>query len=359
MISEAQKKMTRARAALILDQPFFGTLALRLHMVEDDKIQTMATNGKYIKYNPKWVISLPINQVKGVVAHEVMHVAYSHMTRRNNRDPKRWNSACDYAINPTILDSGFELPPGGLVNRAWAGWSADQIYPLLPEGDDGDNSPDDLDESTDPMSPADVRDWKVAVIQAANEAKKAGKLSNGLTSLIDELVEPKADWRALLRQFVTERSNADYDWSKPNKRMLSMGFCLPSLYSERCGTIAVFKDISCSIDVPTSMAFSAEIRAICEDVRPEHLLVLYVDTEIQKIEEFADGEFTQLDNVIGGGTDFRPPFKYVEDNDIEPVCAIYLTDLEGPFPAEAPYPVLWCTINDLVAPFGETVQIEV
>jgi predicted metal-dependent peptidase len=359
MNAEAKAKMTRARASLILDQPFFGTLALRLHMSESDQHKTMATDGRRLIYNPKWVNSLPIGEVKGVVAHEVMHVVYNHPGRRGAREPGRWNRACDYAINTTLIDAGFELPKGGCIDAQYKGMTADQIYNMLPPGDKDDDPDDLMDGEAEPLSPEEVRDWKVAVIQAASEAKKAGQLSNGLSRLIDDIVEPKADWRALLRQFVTERSNADYDWSRPNKRMLSLGFCLPSLYSERCGTIAVFKDISCSIDKETSAAFSAEIRAICEDIRPEHLLVLYVDTEIQKIEEFADGEFTELDNFIGGGTDFRPPFKYVEEHDISPVCAIYLTDLEGPFPSEAPYPVLWCTINELVAPFGDTVTIDI
>ena len=139
-----------------------------------------------------------------------------------------------------------------------------------------------------------------------------------------------------------------------------MGFCLPTLHSERTGVIAVFKDISCSIDTPISMAFSAEIKAICEDLMPEELVVLYVDTEVQKVERFEENMFTKLDNMIGGGTDFRPPFDYIEKHGIEPLCAIYLTDLEGPFPQNPPpYPTLWCTINDLVAPWGETVEIDV
>jgi predicted metal-dependent peptidase len=256
MNAEAKAKMTRARASLILDQPFFGTLALRLHMSESDQHKTMATDGRRLIYNPKWVNSLPIGEVKGVVAHEVMHVVYNHPGRRGAREPGRWNRACDYAINTTLIDAGFELPKGGCIDAQYKGMTADQIYNMLPPGDKDDDPDDLMDGEAEPLSPEEVRDWKVAVIQAASEAKKAGQLSNGLSRLIDDIVEPKADWRALLRQFVTERSNADYDWSRPNKRMLSLGFCLPSLYSERCGTIAVFKDISCSIDKETSAAFS-------------------------------------------------------------------------------------------------------
>lgn len=358
---EAFNKLTRARTSLILDQPFFGMLALRLHLVEDESIKTLATNGRCIKYSPQFINELPISQVKGVVAHEVMHCVYDHMGRQNGREPKKWNVACDYAINPDLIDAGFELPLGGLNNPAFQGMSADHIYNLLPDvPPDDDSGPDDIeDNGNDPLTQEEKRDWKIATIQAANAAKAAGKLSNALKQFIDELVTPKVDWKTLLRQFIQQTSNADYSWQKPNKRMLSQGFYLPSLFSESMGEIAVFKDISGSIDTATTSAFSAEIKAIIEDLRPAKTHVLYVDTMVQKQEAFEPDNFDKLGNFMGGGTDFRPPFVKLEQQGIEPLCAIYLTDLEGPFGEEPPYPVLWCTINDLEAPWGETVRIDV
>jgi predicted metal-dependent peptidase len=368
--AQALKKMTRARASLILDQPFFGTLALRLHMIENVEVKELKTNGRYVMYNPAYVNDTDINQIKGYMAKEVLHCVYNHPGRIASRKVTKWNKACDYVVSPVLIEAGFQLTPHALHNPAFDGMSAEHIYTLLeddpddPNGDNpGENDPSDLEpEPNEPaLTPQEVRDWKIATTQAANEAKKAGQLSAGLQKLIDEELAPKVDWRALLREFVTTKvQGGDYDWTRPNKRMMSMGFCLPTLHTEKTGTIAVFKDISCSIDAPISMAFSAEIKAICEDLQPEALHVLYVDTEVQKVEQFDHETFVELDNVIGGGTDFRPPFTYVEKHGIEPLCAIYLTDLEGPFPASEPdYPVLWCTINDLVAPWGDTVKIDV
>jgi len=53
--AKAKTKLTRARATLILDQPFFGALALRLHLVEDENTKTMSVDGKTIRYNPDFV----------------------------------------------------------------------------------------------------------------------------------------------------------------------------------------------------------------------------------------------------------------------------------------------------------------
>ena len=48
------KKIRKALVGLILDQPFFGTVALRLDIQESDKYPTAATNGKSLFYNPQF-----------------------------------------------------------------------------------------------------------------------------------------------------------------------------------------------------------------------------------------------------------------------------------------------------------------
>jgi predicted metal-dependent peptidase len=62
----------------------------------------------------------------------------------------------------------------------------------------------------------------------------------------------------------------------------------------------------------------------------------------------------------GGGTDFRKPFEYLEEEGIEPACLIYLTDLEcDDFPEEPSYPVLWaCTERTDSVPFGEVIHLK-
>ena len=60
-----------------------------------------------------------------------MHPALHHHVRRSGRDPKRWNVACDYAINPLFVDAGLTLPEGVLLDNRFRGMSAEQIYNLL------------------------------------------------------------------------------------------------------------------------------------------------------------------------------------------------------------------------------------
>ena len=124
-------RIQKSRAALLLDHPFFGTLLFRLGARPRTSIETMATDGVSLFYNPKFVETLSAAQLMGTLAHEVMHPALQHHTRRNGRDPRRWNMACDYAINPMLVDVGLTLPEGVLLEDRFRGMSAERIYNQL------------------------------------------------------------------------------------------------------------------------------------------------------------------------------------------------------------------------------------
>ena len=129
----ATDKVAAAREALILDQRFFGSLIYAAPVIEathvrGHQVDTMATDGKHIFYNPGYVDTLTLGEVKGVLCHEIMHISNGHSLRRGSRDPFVWNVSCDYAINPLIIKGGMILPKGGLNNPAYAGMSAEEIY---------------------------------------------------------------------------------------------------------------------------------------------------------------------------------------------------------------------------------------
>jgi predicted metal-dependent peptidase len=71
-----------------------------------------------------------------------------------------------------------------------------------------------------------------------------------------------------------------------------------------------------------------------------------------------EDEFT-IKPVGGGGTAFSPVFKFIEDKDLNPMACVFLTDLYcGDFGNTPHYPVLWATIGDEKAPFGEVLSIK-
>lgn len=367
---DALDKMTKARTGLLIDQPFFGTLAMRLKMVQDASIPTLNVNGEVMKYNPTFVKSLDNDICKSAVAHEVMHCVLEHVGatgRGISLNPKKWNYAADYAANDILKDSGFKLGDGWLWDAAYKGLSAEHIYSMIPDPPPGDGSgnggPQDeiVPGEPDPaMASAQAADWKVATVQAANAAKAVGKLPEALEQFVDQITQNKVDWRAELRQFINQIAKNDYAWQRPNRKMLAAGFILPGLFSEDCGRIAVYSDESGSVDNAILAAFGAEIRAIQEDLRPEKIVVGHFDTVVSKVEEFGPEDPFELTRYSRGGTDFRPVIEHAENMQDRPMCTIVLTDLYGPFPTEpSSIPTLWVSVSKQTAPWGHTIHIEV
>lgn len=361
---QAALKITKARVGLLMKQPFFGTLALRLRMVEDSTLNppTMAVDGKSIFYHPDFVNKSTPNDVEFVVAHEVMHCVFDHMSRRGGRRPKKWNFANDFVVNATLKDAGFSLPPGALYSSVYDGMTSDQVYTMLPDlpNDDPSDQFDNVRDASPADSQAVSNDWKVATVQAANAAKARGNLPGALKRFVDEITTSKTDWRSRLRQFAVEETKNDYSFQRLNRRYMSQGIFLPGLHSEAMGTMVIITDDSGSIGNDILKAFAGEIESIRDAVRPQRTIVMSCDARINHIDDLGEYDPLEVKCYGGGGTDFRPPFAYLEEHGITPACLVYLTDLYGPTPDEAPpYPVMWCCTTDQVAPWGETLKIEV
>src|SRR5947209_4431828 len=127
-----QSKLERARTQLLLNQPFFGTLCLRLKLAPGP-VSTMATDGNRIIFNAEFVAKLTPAELEAVLAHEVLHCALGHHCRRGQRDPQVWNEAADLAINPILVGNGFTLPADALNDPTFVNLSAEEIYARLME----------------------------------------------------------------------------------------------------------------------------------------------------------------------------------------------------------------------------------
>lgn len=398
-------RLTKARTSLLLEHPFFGALLFRLKLQESHGVQMMATNGVSLYYNPAGVAELSTAQLVGVLAHEVLHPALQHHTRRGDRNPKVWNMACDYAINPLLVDAGLTLPSGVLLDDRFRGMSAERIYQLLAQETDsgsagssdssGAETPTTNSESSDtndsgqdqdreapvtaggfgqvldapnpeqPGAPAtpdqlreQEREWRVALQQAQTSAKMAGKCPLGIDRAMEEAERASIDWKEALRRCYSETLAIDYTWSRPNRRFIGSGLYLPGIRKEGVGELAIAVDCSGSISNRTLSLFSAEISSLIEENHPERVHVLYFDAAVQKTEVYEFGQPVLLTPKGGGGTDFAPVFDYLAEQHITPHSVVFLTDLCGRFPEEEPpFPVIWASTDDREAPFGSVVYM--
>ena len=420
MQTEAMKRMIAVRTTLILDEPFWGTLALRLKLQEDPTCETAWVDGHTLGFNPTFIQELPNHATAtALFAHEVAHCVLGHPWRRDGRADDKWNEACDRAINPMLRDAKFHLPEGCIfeLDPSHHGKSAEWIFNRLPTsptgttgapqpngngkpeagdddgteqppsgGSDGGNGNEDgqgegtPDANNPPSFGGEVRDapatqdddgdaptedvWKQAVQQAASLAQGQGKLPGGLARLAERAAQARVDWRSVLRRFIQEVAHSDYSWTQPNRRYLAQGIYLPALYNREMGPLLVAIDTSGSIDNTLLEQFGAELRAVVDELQPRSVHVMYCDTKIQYEETFDRHEPVELHPRGGGGTDFRPVFAALDGLEEQPCCVVYLTDLCGTFPpaeASAGLPVLWVTPQRYAqtsVPFGEVVTVE-
>src|SRR5205085_9613402 len=92
---------------------------------------TAAIDARALYFNAEYVAALDFAEVQFVLAHAALHFALGHFDRRGQRTVRRWNVACDHAVNLLLIDDGLKAPPGALANHEFRGLSAEEIYPLL------------------------------------------------------------------------------------------------------------------------------------------------------------------------------------------------------------------------------------
>ncbi len=202
-------------------------------------------------------------------------------------------------------------------------------------------------------------DWKLAAAKALAQARNTGTVPAGMERLIKDLTVKKRDLEDVLRDFIVRTFDGDYTWNRPNKRHIIRDIYLPSIKGESIPLIAMVMDTSGSIDQEQVSYFQAKVNSVLSEFNTT-VRVIYCDSHA-----YDGGEFTNNDLPLklkpkgGGGTNFKPPFKFIEKEGIEPTCLIYYTDgYCSSFPKEPDFPVLWAIYGqERQVPFGEVVML--
>ena len=101
---EVLDRIITARVGLLLRHPFFGNLATRLKIQAcDDWCMTAATDGRNLYYNTQFFNAMSNKEIEFVIAHEILHMVYDHLGRRQDRNPMLYNIAADYIVNNLLV----------------------------------------------------------------------------------------------------------------------------------------------------------------------------------------------------------------------------------------------------------------
>ncbi len=422
VISETYTKLSAARTRLILERPFIGSLVMHLPLIKmaAERCPTVATDARALYFNSAYIAELTLTETQFVLAHEALHCALGHFARRSHRIKRRWDVACDHAVNLILIQDGMRPPAEALVNEDYRGLTAEEIYPLIPAdtrevpldrhlfemgaapfADSRTDSPphqrfaeqrskdgrtevggaNERGEETGAgarsghrdefgvllqdalsASPHDeealVQCWQSRLASAAQSAMRAGRLSDSLARSLEHLIQPRVPWRTLLARFFLNVARDDYSFQRSSRR--EGDALLPRLASGEV-LVIIALDTSGSIGEEEMREFTSEIDALKGQVRAN--LVLHTCDDRLSPDgpwRFAPWEEFRLPKTVdaGGGTRFTPVFEWIERERISPDLLIYFTDGQGEFPAEEPpYPVMWLVKGRASVPWGERIQL--
>ncbi len=431
MNEQAARKVSMAKAALLMNHPFWGYVATNIRYHEMPEVETMATDGRDIYYAPAFVDTCTPRQLATIIAHEICHIIFEHPARLGARDFEAWCVASDIAVNNMLHEAkNFEFPPGNhLANASYRDYPVEKIYDLINvrknksdknvvdqngnkssfgQGDDSgegknnnkkdkgqgenkeqDNNQDNgknnnpsgsntknqnrsnshpdfnslsdnhdewgkvLSKQEKDMLKKEIREILAgAVVQVKNKGDVPGQISE----LIGETLEPKLDWKQLLRDCIVGSTKNDFKLVPGNKKHLWRGMILPSLQGQSIEVAAAI-DSSGSISDNEIRIFFTEILNICETYDDYTIHLFIADSQVQQYEIITIDNPNMPKKILGrGGTSFKPVFEEIEKLQLQINALVYFTDMYGDFPDKAPnYDTIWISTGEGKAPFGTVI----
>lgn len=392
----AEDLIRKARIKFLYDSPFFASISMYLNIKESEHIETVGVDFRgNLYYNPKWVSKLSFEELKWVMAHETLHLAFEHLLRCGNREHFLWNVATDYAVNSIVEEENqrsytekheekFKRPMGILISDEFEGMSAEEIYDkiykemqkykgfktidvhIYPKingvNAKGSSKEDKKGKKgfgdvyiTEEELKKEKQKWKKRLVEATTLAKQMGKLPLGIERLVDGLLDSKINWKGLLYRYITQEIPYDLSYARPHKKSISVGVYMPYVVKE-CIEIIVAIDTSGSISEKELKDFLSEIQGISQSFANIRMTIIVCDCKVKGVYELNNGSDLSQIRIEGyGGTDFRPVYKWIEENKPTAKLLIYFTDGYGSFPDSEIVRTLWVLPRDYDVPFGEKI----
>jgi len=360
----------------------------------DATLPTARTNGRDEWYGEKFIATLDERELAFVIMHEASHKMYRHLTtwkKLHDENHELANMACDYVINLMLRDldptEAFMAMPRnkdgkvmGLIDERFRGMNAKQVFDILKQeqqkrgkgqGQGEGEGFDEHDWDGAKLSEDDAKELEREIDQAIRqgliaEQKVKGNGRSDLARALGELTTPKVDWREQMREFVKSvcAGKDTSSWRRPNRRFIGSDIYLPTLVSERVNRLVVATDTSGSIGNAELNAAMAEFVGICDQVKPEHIDLLYWGSHVAGHETYDGADASNIVSstrpIGGGGTSPSCITAYIKEKNLDADCVVVFTDGEvgTDWGGTWPCPVLWCVINGKqVATTGKTIHI--
>jgi len=363
-------KISQAKAKLLVDYPYFGTLASKLSLVLNDDIETFKSDGKKLEYSSDFLQKAELSELEFVLANGAMHSALAHENRKNNRSGWLWQMATDFAINDMLVENGLDMPYGAQYRERFKGMYAEEIYAELKDDilrddeeleyeADGSDDVEQKNQNKEQLEEEILQEQLLAeeAISLLESEFKKGELPHAINRFFKLDFIGQIDWRDELKSAIDRFHKDDYTLLPPNKKFLHMGIYLPSNVSQTF-RLVIAVDSSGSIDDNLLNQFLSEVNFLMSLIGNYQIELLVCDEKIRSHKTFYTGDILACGITGGTSTDFRPVFEFVENKFDDVKLLLYFTDLDGIFPHAKPnYEVKWVSKKSKELPFGELILL--
>ncbi len=386
-----QQRIQRAHVQLMRSKEFCGLSGILMcgEVKIDKAIPTACTDGFNVMYGEAFLDTIDERTLNWVVLHENFHKLLKQLTVWKalfEQDAKLANIASDYVVNLMIhdMDPSGRLTsrwPHALFNEQYRGMDTKRVFELLKQNPPPAQQEQGKKGQQVGDKPFDSHQWEeaqnvsdkeqatrgVMIDQAARQGAEIARKRGGTGAwVLDKLLEPTVDWRAVLADFINSAASGKdiSTWRKPNRRWLGQGMYMPSAYSETMGPIVVALDASGSVSQADLAVFASELAGICSSVMPERVHVVWWHHNVANTQVFDRDSYETMANQLkpagSGGTVPQCVIDWTKDEGVEPECVIFLTDgYVSEWPTALAVPTLWAITTDVVAPTGQTVKVKI
>jgi len=381
-MQKTEEKISQAKAKLLVEYPYFGTLASKIDVVINDDIEAFKSDGQKLQINSDYLQNLELSEMEFVFANGAMHASLAHEMRKKNRSGWLWQMATDMAVNDMLVQNGFNMPYGAQYRERFSGMYAEEIYAELKddilrddedleyEADNSDDVQNEKQEKSDQkeQNQQTLQELEEEILQEQLFAEEAislleSKMQTGEVPVaIERFFEiedfGKVDWRNELRNALDKYFRDDYVFMPPSKKLLYSGIYLPSNVSQTF-RLVIAVDSSGSINKELLDEFLSEVNFLMTLVQNYQIELLVCDEKVHSHKTFYSGEKLEAEVKGGSGTDFRPVFDFVQKHFDDVKLLLYFTDLNGTFPSTLPnYEVKWVSPKESEIPFGTLIKLD-
>ena len=350
--------------------PYLSAGLWALQPVETKGLKTIGVDKFWrLYYDPD--LTWDVQGIATVLYHEMNHLLRNHPLRAENIlqcDPKAFNICADAEINDDISsENNVKWPDTPILPKDLKqanGLLAEEYYSNLPKvtikisgpgsGNcgscaDGNQRPHEKDapiraggtSDTPGISPVEEDLVHHHIAQEIRDRQNSrGDVPAHLQRLAQEILNPKVDWRKLLKAQVRHtmadiRGRKDFTFKRPSRRSASFPRIILPAMIEPIPNTAIVLDVSGSISGDALTSAMSEINGILKSCGVQRGVPVYVtDAAVHSAKKVFS--VNQIELTGGGGTDMRIGMDRAMAAKEKPHLLVILTDGFTPWPSEAP-----------------------